>query len=146
MTQEALKLALEALLHVYHEDEAHPKTLQAINAIKEALAQSEQEPVAWFSPLGNLYKTRFHATANGEQVITPLYTTPQCTWVGLTDEEVDECYYWKDRQWTTDELVRHVEAKLKENNNSLQPEQEHNFCPRCGKRNKDIHTCTPPQD
>lgn len=36
--------------------------------------------------------------------------------VGLTDEEVDECYYWKDRQWTTDELVRHVEAKLKEKN------------------------------
>jgi rRNA maturation protein Nop10 len=29
-----------------------------------------------------------------------------------------------------------------------QPE-EHNFCPRCGKRTKDlttIHTCTPPQD
>jgi NADH pyrophosphatase NudC (nudix superfamily) len=27
--------------------------------------------------------------------------------------------------------------------------QEHNFCPRCGKRIKDlttIHTCTPPQD
>jgi hypothetical protein len=26
-------------------------------------------------------------------------------------------------------------------------EQEHNFCPRCGKRTKDlthIHTCTPP--
>jgi NADH pyrophosphatase NudC (nudix superfamily) len=64
MTQEALKLALEALLHVYHEDEAHLKTLQAITAIKEALVQSE----------------------------------------------------------------------------------EHNFCPRCGKRNKDIHTCTPPQD
>ena len=37
-------------------------------------------------------------------------------WVGLTDEEVDECYYWKDRQWTTDELVRHVEAKLREKN------------------------------
>ena len=28
-------------------------------------------------------------------------------------------------------------------------EQERNFCPRCGKRTKDlthIHTCTPPQD
>ena len=37
-------------------------------------------------------------------------------WVGLTDEEVDECYYWKGRQWTTDELVRHVEAKLREKN------------------------------
>ncbi len=22
---------------------------------------------------------------------------------------------------------------------------EQNFCPRCGKRTKDIHTCTPPQ-
>lgn len=42
MTQDELKLALEALLHVYHEDEAHPKTLQAINAIKEALAQTER--------------------------------------------------------------------------------------------------------
>ena len=40
----------------------------------------------------------------------------QPEWVGLTDEEVDECYYWKDRLWTTDELVRHVEAKLKEKN------------------------------
>jgi hypothetical protein len=25
-----------------------------------------------------------------------------------------------------------------------QPEQEQNFCPRCGKRTQDIHTCTPP--
>ena len=25
-------------------------------------------------------------------------------------------------------------------------EQERNFCPRCGKRTKDIHTCTPPQE
>lgn len=118
MTQEALKLALEALevLGWQPTEEAMDYRDNAITAIKEALAQSEQEPVAWFSPLGNLYKTRFHATANGEQVITPLYTTPQRTWVGLTDEEVDKCYYWKDRQWTTDELVRHVEAKLKELN------------------------------
>jgi hypothetical protein len=25
-----------------------------------------------------------------------------------------------------------------------QPALEQNFCPRCGKRTKDIHTCTPP--
>lgn len=24
--------------------------------------------------------------------------------------------------------------------------QERNFCPRCGKRTNDIHTCTPPRD
>jgi len=27
-----------------------------------------------------------------------------------------------------------------------QPEQERNFCSRCGKRTKDIHTCTPPKE
>jgi len=49
MTQDERKLielALESLLHAYHEDEAHPKTLETIIAIKEALAQPEQEPVA----------------------------------------------------------------------------------------------------
>ena len=24
--------------------------------------------------------------------------------------------------------------------------QERNFCPRCGKRTNDIHTCTPPRE
>ena len=24
--------------------------------------------------------------------------------------------------------------------------REQNFCPRCGKRTKDIHTCAPPQE
>ena len=46
------------------------------NGTGEQPPQPEQEPVAWFSPSGNLYKTRFHATANGEQAVTPLYTTP----------------------------------------------------------------------
>ena len=51
-----------------------------------------------------------------ETILYLLGNASQRTWVGLTDEEVDECYYWKDRLWTTDELVRHVEAKLKEKN------------------------------
>jgi hypothetical protein len=46
MTQEALKLALEAL--EYHTSQTRPihQTNEAITAIKEALAQT-QEPVAW---------------------------------------------------------------------------------------------------
>ena len=28
---------------------------------------------------------------------------------------------------------------------TARPAQERNFCPRCGKRTNDIHTCTPPQ-
>ena len=29
---------------------------------------------------------------------------------------------------------------------ALAQSEERNFCPRCGKRTKDIHTCTPPQE
>jgi hypothetical protein len=59
--------------------------------------------VAWISPSGALYRTRYHAVENAEQLLTPLFTHP--------------------------------------------PQRtEQNFCPRCGKRTNDIHTCTPPQD
>jgi hypothetical protein len=37
-------------------------------------------------------------------------------WVGLTDDEVDQFHNWKDCTWSTNELVRYVEAKLKEKN------------------------------
>ena len=89
MTQNALKLALDALEFWDVHGRLHQPTEEAITAIKEALAQPEQEPVAWFSPSGNLYKTRFHATANGEQVVTPLYTTPPQR-NPLTDEQRQE--------------------------------------------------------
>lgn len=81
----------------------------------------EQEPVAW-----NLRYNRYpregdlladiHLLRWQEALPQSLNTPPRREWVGLTEEEVDECYYWKGRQWTTDELVRHVEAKLKEKN------------------------------
>ena len=29
---------------------------------------------------------------------------------------------------------------------ALEQLDQSNFCPRCGKRTKDIHTCTPPQE
>jgi hypothetical protein len=29
---------------------------------------------------------------------------------------------------------------------ALAQQEERNFCPRCGKRTKDIHTCTLPQE
>ena len=34
-------------------------------------------------------------------------------WVGLTEEEVDQFHNWKDCTWSTNELVRHVEATLR---------------------------------
>ena len=83
MTQEALKLALEALTYIYTETTADEDELidQAITAIKEALAQPEQEPVAIrydFDGYGYQYidsgtGSDWQKRVQGE----PLYTAPQ---------------------------------------------------------------------
>jgi len=50
---------------------------QAITSLRQAIAELEsQEPVAWISPSGALYRTRYHAVANAEQLLTPLFTHP----------------------------------------------------------------------
>jgi hypothetical protein len=47
---------------------------------------------------------------------------PRRTWVGLTEKEVEDYWDWEDFQCgagrsTILEMVRHIEAKLKEKNN-----------------------------
>ena len=51
----------------------------------------------------------------------PLYRHPQRTWVGLTEKEVEDYWDWEDFQCgagrgTILEMVRDIEAKLKEKN------------------------------
>ena len=85
--RQALELALESLLHAYHEDEAHPKTLEAISAIKEALAQT-QEPVAWWIPKAEQFcLPSSDGTRPFAKAWEPLYTTPPQR-KPLTDEEI----------------------------------------------------------
>jgi len=72
--------------------------------------EAQREPVAWMNKDGwiGLYK-------QGDANI-PLYTTPpQRTWVGLTDEEMDEAL---NECNTTDiyKYFRAIEAKLKDKN------------------------------
>ena len=72
---EALKLALEALKQI---DEAMPfpvaKLAQA--SIKEALAESEQEPLAWISTgTARMIHWTADKPAYGDDWV-PLYTTP----------------------------------------------------------------------
>ena len=82
------------------------------NAAQEkALAQPEQEPVAWY------YKEGLERGVSLKQETfkwIPLYTTPpQRTWVGLTDEEIQECLEGLPTQ-TIDVYAKRIEAKLKE--------------------------------
>jgi len=97
--KEAMAMALDALETLMIERGSIYE--KAIAALKAALAQPEQEPVAWLDPwTRNNVTTDYDAYGNNG---IPLYTAP--------------------------------------------PQRtEQNFCPRCGKRTKDIHTCTPPKE
>ena len=123
---EALKLALEALENMsaaLREDDVlgsdSELMLNAITAIRETLAQPEQEPVARVidngTPEGATewipFANRIEPLKTGDLLYT---TTPQRTWVGLTDEditEIDQGLYptWRDE-------VQAIETKLKEKN------------------------------
>jgi len=101
MTQEALKLALEALEGMYIQGFTMDNSPinNAITAIKEALAQPEQEPVIDKSA--------------AIRIATALGWSPQRTWQGLTDEEISELIR---ATHNTGSFVCAIEAKLKEKN------------------------------
>ena len=130
MTQEALKLALEALERFEGNKKLWP---EAITAIKEALAQT-QEPVAWMfqhdetgrmnyvSNDGIHNPTMFLEMNPRYALVCPLYTTPpQRTWVGLTDEDKHEIELRAgitedDDGYIVSQVFKLTEAKLKEKN------------------------------
>ena len=133
---EALKLALETLeadpLEMVADANGHMVFLKdkAITAIKEALAQPEQdgkckyctdgcpacdarklpeqEPVAWeqFYPDIGKPQIAFNAEVIG-------YVAPQRTWVGLTNKEKHEIRY---SHMNSAEFIEFIEAKLKDKN------------------------------
>ena len=65
-----------------------------IDALRERLAQPEQEPVAWmvYTQDGqSVYVTDNPIDIQERQRVLPLYPTPpQRPWVGLTDEEIQD--------------------------------------------------------
>ena len=122
----ALKLALEALdsKYVVGCSEWRGQQLKALAAIKEALAQPAQEPVAMRYDYDG-YGYKYIDSGSGSDWQTrikdaePIYTTPpQRPWVELTDEEIQELRYKIDStaHWTYDEFARYIETKLKEKN------------------------------
>ena len=112
--RKAAEMALEALeTHVpytYKDRDYEP-----IQALRQALAQPEQEPVAWMWKDGSL--TSDPDEADGTW--TKLYTAPpKHEWVGLTEEEVH--WLWMDMGGRPKingyDFAKAIEAKLKEKN------------------------------
>jgi hypothetical protein len=95
--------------------------------VQEALAQPEQEPVAWIEKdmqcddfdSDSVTCEKPARAADGWEWI-PLYTTPpQRPWVSLTDDQIKEIVGpWGDTpiKGYTRELIDKIDAKLRENN------------------------------
>ena len=118
---EALKLALERAANYidalggdsrkYRQELAE----HVFTALRDRLAQPEQEPVAYLceNAVGHKY-FRWKKPSSTYKPIALYTTPPQRTWTKLTDEEVGDL---SDFAYTNDEeFVRNVEAKLKEKN------------------------------
>ena len=124
MTQKTLKLALEALAvrfsEGWHEGiKIDASDIMLLNEAAQALAQPEQEPVAWVSEdvckgqyIDGRPRKIWWECEKG--VGTAFYTTPpQRTWVGLTDEERSELVTLH-HGWN--KYGQAIEAKLKDKN------------------------------
>ncbi len=117
--REALRMALEAWqTSTYGTVQHHKAMLAAMTEVgKAALAQPEQEPVAW-TLTEELEKrqttTKAHLWFSNPVncMWTPLYTSPpKREWVGLTDDHLRELgFSTRPRWWAV------LEVKLKELN------------------------------
>jgi hypothetical protein len=62
--------------------------------------------------------------------------------IEMASQVYGECVWHESALLRLEAFVKLVAAKAIAELES----QERNFCPRCGKRTNDIHTCTPPQE
>ena len=87
--RDALKIALEVLdsKHNFNSAEWRYLHYRAFQIIREALAEPEQEPVAWYDKHGMITHDCFERVA-------PLYATLQ-TRKPLTDEQIEDLYFDK---------------------------------------------------
>jgi len=126
--REALKLALEALedLGMKHfESTGEVLYKETFTAIKEVLAQPEQEPKcgAIIEVFGKDWRLEYLSLPVGKhKLYTQQYTyttPPQRTWVGLTDEEQQAAYdAWQQKDDGWGSFYDLIEAKLKEKNSA----------------------------
>ena len=80
--------------------------------------QPAQEPVAWMSEGGIFTRTKEHAEiwSNNGGKVTPVYTHPTPSLVGLSDDEVQEVFNLGHK--TFKEFARAIEQALKEKNHA----------------------------
>ena len=101
---------------------------QAIDALSDRLAQTEPGPVAWELREGKTDHVLIEITNDPERAhdwkaslneVVPLYTSSR-PWVGLTEKERINLWReftgWGDPSFDDNNLMKAIEAKLKEKN------------------------------
>ena len=118
---EALKLALEALISAYQGKDKTNQVTDAINVLRLVIDAENisSKPMAWEQFYPEMGSPKLAYLSPTESPDNACYTPPQRTWVGLTDEEIkrlgdldlDSNYFglWYD-------FAKAIEAKLKEKN------------------------------
>ena len=117
--RKAAEMALEALEWNYGTDLCDIENCMAwldkmnatIQTLRQALAQPEQEPVAW---VYNGILHEFDPSEFATSEVKPLYTAPpKREWVGLTRRELDIATLGLE---DLSDCYKAIEAKLKEKN------------------------------
>ena len=128
MTQEALKLTLEFVesIKLGSRSASVEQQRQVITAIKEALAQPEQECPNLKNCNGACFQCEYFNVETGKMeypVAQPerkAAATPQRTWVGLTDDEIMQIWggiiKYAPSEVRIKYFARAIESKLKEVN------------------------------
>ena len=109
--RKAMQMALEALESAANNEGNFHDYKYAANALRQALAQPEQEPVAWLE-----YDDEGYLFLSGKRKgAFPVFTAPPSKpWQSLTDEELNDVAEESEFGYTN--LARAIEAKLKELN------------------------------
>ena len=115
------KAAEMALDYIRREGWTNPQGKGVFVALSQALAQPEQEPVAWMHILSDGHKYCVTKDESGyvdnftdTYTTVPLYTAPpKREWVGLTEEELKDIVK-HNVHWSS--LIFAVENKLKKKN------------------------------
>jgi hypothetical protein len=110
-----------------------------IEVLKQALDALETEvSIDWTNnDEFNASAEKMHdAITSLRQAIAELESQEPVAWadMGTRDVDNDAGLSWTTGHFHTTPLYIHP------------PQLEQNFCPRCGKRTNDIHTCTPPEE
>ena len=128
MSREAMQMALDAMMTIRPYEVVDYDQLEAsITALKAALAQPEQEPVATVTSESgnpNLSMSWWHEPAL--PVGTKIYTSPpKREWVGLTADEIWQCnkasgsaveFHICYEHQNLEDFAESIEEKLKEKN------------------------------